>query len=418
MSVVVNVSPTKEFVVKRGLRQGDPLSPFLFVLVAEALARLVRKSIEIGEFENFVIKRSCGVDILQFADDTLLVGEGTWKHVKALKIVLRAFELVSGLGINFHKSKLIGINVSPLFLKAAAFYLSCKIEDSNLFFLGIPIGFNHRKESTWTSLLEKMKKRFAWWKNRFLNLEGRITLLKFILSSLNIFTMSFYKMPVKVVKEFNKIQSNLSWGSGGKEEHSLVDRRIVQGHKSLWFDVLNARYGDLCMHVTCGGDTYKLSSSSFWWRDILKVGFFPPSSNDPNVSYCCFKVGNGFNTPFWEASWLDNSILMKTSSKLFSASSLKKVLVAAMGGWCDGVWKWGDLGISDVGLGEPDFLAMYTGLQALLESFRGMNENKDSMVWSLDTEKGYTVSSSYLRYALMCIPFGPLNRCDEALELI
>ncbi|XP_058742206.1 uncharacterized mitochondrial protein AtMg01250-like [Vicia villosa] len=124
MSVVVNGSPTKEFVVKRGLRQGDPLSPFLFVIVGEALTRLVRKSIEIGEYENLVIKRSCSVDILQFAEDTLMVSEGSWKQIKALKIGLRAFELVSGLGINFHKSKLIGINVSPHFMDAASLYLS------------------------------------------------------------------------------------------------------------------------------------------------------------------------------------------------------------------------------------------------------------------------------------------------------
>ncbi|XP_058755032.1 uncharacterized protein LOC131628180 [Vicia villosa] len=127
MSVVVNGSPTKEFVVKRGLRQGDPLSPFLSVIVAEALSRLVRKSIEIGEYENLVIKRSCSVNILQFAYDTLMVGQGSWKHIKALKIVLRAFEIVLDLGINFHKSKLIGINISPQFLEAASLYLSCKI---------------------------------------------------------------------------------------------------------------------------------------------------------------------------------------------------------------------------------------------------------------------------------------------------
>ncbi|XP_058774268.1 uncharacterized mitochondrial protein AtMg01250-like [Vicia villosa] len=148
MSVMVNGSPTKEFGVNRGLRQGDPLSPFLFVLVAEALTRLVRKSIEIGEFESFDIKRRCEVDILQFADDTLLIGKGSWKHVKALKIVLRSFELVSGLGINFHQSKLIGINVSPLFLEAATFYLSCKVKNSNFLFLGIPIGSNPQKEAT------------------------------------------------------------------------------------------------------------------------------------------------------------------------------------------------------------------------------------------------------------------------------
>ncbi|XP_058775491.1 uncharacterized protein LOC131649751 [Vicia villosa] len=140
-------------------------------MVAEGLSGLVRKSIELGEFGRFPIKGSCWVDILQFADDTLIVGEGLWKHVWAIKTVLRAFELVSGLGINYHKSKLIDINSNSSFLEAASYFLSCKVEESNFYFLGIPIGFNPRKESTWNSLLTKMN-RVGGWKNRFLNLGG------------------------------------------------------------------------------------------------------------------------------------------------------------------------------------------------------------------------------------------------------
>ncbi|XP_058775765.1 uncharacterized protein LOC131650041 [Vicia villosa] len=76
MSVLVNGSPTKEFVVDKGLRQGDPLSPFLSVLVTEGLTSLVNQSIAAGEFEPFSINRGCKMDILQFADDTLLARYG------------------------------------------------------------------------------------------------------------------------------------------------------------------------------------------------------------------------------------------------------------------------------------------------------------------------------------------------------
>src|SRR4051812_35368086 len=77
MSILVNGSPNKEFEVFRGLRQGDSLSPFLFVLTAEGLTGLEKQSIDGGGFERFMIKGSCSVDILQFADDTLSVGEGS-----------------------------------------------------------------------------------------------------------------------------------------------------------------------------------------------------------------------------------------------------------------------------------------------------------------------------------------------------
>lgn len=117
--------------------------------------------------------------------------------------------------------------------------------------------------------------------------------------------------------------------------------RMVQGHKSLWLDVLKVWYGDVCMHVFCGGVSNKpsssSSSSSFWVRDILKVGVFLPSSIDPLVSNFRFKVENDFNTPFRKALWLGDSSLMEVFPELFLVSSVKKVSIAAMGGWCDGV---------------------------------------------------------------------------------
>ncbi|XP_058755156.1 uncharacterized protein LOC131628330 [Vicia villosa] len=89
-----------------------------------------------------------------------------------------------------------------------------------------------------------------------------------------------------------------------------------------------------------------------------------------------------------------------------------------MGGWNDGVWKWGDLGISEGEVLEAGLLALYTDLRVLLETFEGMDEGKDSAIWSLDEEKGFTVASCYSRYASLRISFGPPNRCDEALELL
>lgn len=179
------------------------LSPFLFVLVSEGLTGLVKKSTLLGEFQSLKMNENCKVDVLQFVDDTLLVGDGCWKHVWAIRSVLRAFEVVSGLGINYHKSRLIDINTNPHFIEVVSLFLSCRSEDNNFYFLGIPIGFNPRKEVTWNPLLLKVRSCLEGWTNRFLNLGGRITLLKSVLSSLCIFMMSFYKMPKKVEHKFN-----------------------------------------------------------------------------------------------------------------------------------------------------------------------------------------------------------------------
>ncbi|XP_058787437.1 uncharacterized protein LOC131661813 [Vicia villosa] len=89
-----------------------------------------------------------------------------------------------------------------------------------------------------------------------------------------------------------------------------------------------------------------------------------------------------------------------------------------MGGWSEGIWKWGDLGISGTAFLEPGIALDYSILRNLLESFGGFQEGKDLVEWSLDSEKGFTVSSCYSIYAQKRIPFGPFNRHDEALELI
>lgn len=77
MSILVKGIPTNEFRMGIGLRQGDLLSLFLFVLAVESLSGLVSKVSEVGDFTDFNVKGDCLVNILQFGDDTLLVGEGS-----------------------------------------------------------------------------------------------------------------------------------------------------------------------------------------------------------------------------------------------------------------------------------------------------------------------------------------------------
>jgi hypothetical protein len=96
MSVLVNGSPTEDFIVGKGLRQGDPLSPFLFLIVAEGLTGLMSKAVESSLFHGYKVSNNISFHTLQFADDTILVGEGNWNNLWTIKTVMRSFELVSG----------------------------------------------------------------------------------------------------------------------------------------------------------------------------------------------------------------------------------------------------------------------------------------------------------------------------------
>ncbi|XP_058756085.1 secreted RxLR effector protein 78-like [Vicia villosa] len=81
LSMLVNGSATIDFKVQRGLRQGDPLSPFLFVLAMEGLTALVRKAVNLDDFKPFSYGDVDHVDIVQFADDTIILGEASTKNL-------------------------------------------------------------------------------------------------------------------------------------------------------------------------------------------------------------------------------------------------------------------------------------------------------------------------------------------------
>ncbi|MCI17398.1 LINE-1 reverse transcriptase like, partial [Trifolium medium] len=160
MSVLVNGSPTTEINIQRGLKQGDPLAPFLFLLVAEGLGGLMKKAVEINRFQGFEVGRqNVIISHLQYADDTLCIGKATVENLWTLKAILRGFELVSGLKVNFFKSSLMGVNVSPTFMRLASIFLNCRVSQIPFRYLGLPVGANPRSRSTWEPMLDSLQKR-------------------------------------------------------------------------------------------------------------------------------------------------------------------------------------------------------------------------------------------------------------------
>ncbi|CAK8543928.1 unnamed protein product [Lathyrus sativus] len=112
MFILINGSPTKYFVASRGLRQGDPVSPFLFAIVVEGLAGITRKATFTNLFKEFKMQTAMNVvsfGLLQFADDMIVIGDGSLSNIWAIKSILRAFELVSSLRVNMNKIKLYDI---------------------------------------------------------------------------------------------------------------------------------------------------------------------------------------------------------------------------------------------------------------------------------------------------------------------
>jgi hypothetical protein len=106
-AILLNGVPRKVFHYRRGVRQGDPLSPLLFVLATNLLQSIVNEAMHRGIL-NLTLPKRCGSEfpIVQYVDDTLLVLEACPRQLLALKTLLNTFAESTGLKVNYHKSNI------------------------------------------------------------------------------------------------------------------------------------------------------------------------------------------------------------------------------------------------------------------------------------------------------------------------
>jgi len=210
----------EEINIQRGLKQGDPLAPFLFLVVAEGFSGLMRNAVNVNLYEGFHFAGSeVEVSHLQYADDTFCIGTPSVENVWTIKALLQGFELASGLKINFAKSCLIGVNVQTDFMDMAYNFLHCSQGSLPFRYLGLLVGANHRKSTTWQPMVDLLDRRLNSWGHKYISFGGRIVLLNLVLNSIPIYYLSFMKMPVVVWKKLVRLQREFLWGGvgGGKK---------------------------------------------------------------------------------------------------------------------------------------------------------------------------------------------------------
>lgn len=145
-----------------------PLSPFLYLIVAEGFSRMMERAVKKGNFSPLKVGRDrVEISHLQYADDTIIFGEAKMENIGLLKCVLRCFKLYSGLKVNFHKSCLIGVGVEVC--ESWAKVLNCNLGSIPFVYLGLPIGAKSNDKQIWSKVIEKLEGRLANWENNFLS---------------------------------------------------------------------------------------------------------------------------------------------------------------------------------------------------------------------------------------------------------
>ena len=212
--VLINGQLGRRLILKRGVRQGDPLSPQLFIIAIDFLARYLQKLKDTGAIRlphNDL--RPC----LLYADDALLFLKPDPNQARAVKLALSVFQHISGLAINLEKSELLLTNVHQEQIGQLEHILGCQSKAFPFNYLGIPLSDKQLPRTAYIQLIEKLNKRLAAWAAKFLSIAGRLVLLNSVLSSIPVHYMSVLRLPQWVLNKIDKIRRRFLWK--GASEH-------------------------------------------------------------------------------------------------------------------------------------------------------------------------------------------------------
>ncbi|KAL9666784.1 hypothetical protein QQ045_001124 [Rhodiola kirilowii] len=163
----------------RGLRQGDPLSPYLFIICADWFSYTLRHYDQCGLIEGIKIhRRAPAISHLLFADDALLFMKVNSSTLRAVHDVLQTYEYISGQSVNFTKSEMVvSNNASAEFIQEVNQVLGVSIVPVLNKYLGLPVQMCRKKTETFIPILEKLQSKVQGWQSAKLSVGGKETRL-------------------------------------------------------------------------------------------------------------------------------------------------------------------------------------------------------------------------------------------------
>jgi hypothetical protein len=203
-SVLLNGVPDKVFHCRRGVRQGDPLSPLLFVLAADLLQSLINKAKEMGLLRLPInVGYTSDFPIIQYVGDTLMIMEACPQQLLVLKSILNTFVDSTGLKVNYSKSNMIPINIAPDRLTHLATTFNCQAGSLPFTYLGLPLSDSKPTIKECLPLVHRVERRLIS-TTMFLTQGGKLLMENLVLSSLPTFYMCAVKVPIEILNQINR----------------------------------------------------------------------------------------------------------------------------------------------------------------------------------------------------------------------
>lgn len=324
---LVNGEKTEKILPRSGLRQGDPLSPYLFVLCMEKLSQLIDVCVDANQWKPVRVSRNGPrISHVFFADDLILFAEANVENAQLMRRCVDSFCEISGQRVSYEKSCVyVSSNIGRMVANQLADMCGSPLTSDLGKYLGVPLIHKRITRNTYNYLLDKVSTRLASWKARTLSLAGRLTLIKSVTSSIPIYVMQTTKLPASICDELDQFNRNFLWGhtEDNKTVHLVkwstvtkpkaygglgirdtrmmnqallakIGWRLIHNKEMLWARVLESKY--LSRSTLHEGPRCVKGSDSVTWKGVCH------GINLLNEGLQ-WRVGRGDKIRFWSDCW-------------------------------------------------------------------------------------------------------------------
>lgn len=314
------------FQPQKGIRHGDPVSPYLFVLCMDKLSHLICEKVADGRWIGLKAGRNGpAISHLMFADDLLLFGQATVNQMRCVLQVIETFCILSGQQVNLNKTSILfSKNVTNVVKQELVSMSGFKEVNTLGKYLGVPLLGRSPKRTYYHYLIEQVNQKLAGWKARQLSKAGRVTQAKSVIEAMPIYPMMAASIPKGVIHDLQKIRRfvwndedghrkmhAVSWDEITKPKHlgGLGMRRLTTMNTScllklgwelrsnknnLWCQVMKGKY----QRPAIDSQTWiHKSSDSSLWRTLAPLEYI-----FQNHEY--WVIGNGKSVNAWNQKWL------------------------------------------------------------------------------------------------------------------